>query len=239
MLTVPVIGVTAGHTPSSTSLPFNSVNEAYLRAIRRAGGLPLMIPVGNERKELEVLLKRLDGLLLTGGGDIDPARFGGLPHPRVYDIDEARDRQEIDLVQIAAATNLPFLGICRGCQVINIAMGGTLFTDIEDQKPGALKHDWFPGHPREYLAHEINIEKNSLLNTILNIQSAQTNSLHHQGINRLAPGLKASAHTPDGLIEAVEVNTRFGLGVQWHPEWLPEDPQMQAIFRALIEKAKG
>ncbi|HZU87529.1 MAG TPA: gamma-glutamyl-gamma-aminobutyrate hydrolase family protein [Anaerolineaceae bacterium] len=237
MNTAPIIGVTTGRIPTQTPLPFVGANESYLRAIRRAGGIPMLIPVGNQNDDLECILERLDGLLLTGGGDIDPVRFNGAPHPRVYDIDEARDQQEIDLVKQAITADLPFLAICRGVQVLNVALGGTLYTDIEDQKPNALKHDWFPDHPRNHLAHKITVQEDSLLHAILNCKTTKANSLHHQGIDQLAPDLKAVAVAPDGLIEAVETNTRFGLGVQWHPEWLTEDAKMQALFRALIEMA--
>jgi putative glutamine amidotransferase len=141
---------------------------------------------------------------------------------------------------MAVERNLPFLGICRGCQVINVALGGTLFTDIEAQKPDALKHDWFPHHPRDHRPHALQVEPGSLLSGLLGADNPQVNSLHHQGIDLLAPALKASAHAPDSLVEALELPGHpFGLGVQWHPEWLPDDPTMRALFEGLIQSARS
>ncbi len=240
MSSAPVIGVTTGRIPTQTPLPYVGANEAYLRAVRRAGGLPLLLPVGNQPDELDALLSRLDGLLFTGGGDIDPAFFNGLSNPKIYDIDRPRDEQEIALIRRAAESGLPFLGICRGTQVFNVALGGTLYTDIADQKPGALKHDWFPGHPREYLAHPVQAQPGSLLSRLLGSQAAQVNSLHHQGIDQLSPSLQATAYAPDGMVEAVELPGHpFALGVQWHPEWLPDDPAMRGLFAGLIQAAKA
>jgi putative glutamine amidotransferase len=186
------------------------------------------------------LLPRLDGLLITGGGDIDPARFGGPQHPRVYDIDTRRDDFEISLVQMAVKKGIPFLGICRGTQVINVALGGTLYTDLADQYPGALKHDNYPDIPRGYLAHHVSICTESRLALILGGDNFQVNSLHHQGLNYLAPDLSAAAFAPDRLIEAVElVGHPFGIGVQWHPEWMQEHEPQRQLFQALVQVASG
>ena len=240
-MAAPIIGITSTFTPA-TDGKFGtiSVGESYIQAVLRAGGLPLVIPVGLPREEQQAVFDRLDGVLLTGGGDIDPERFDGLPHPRVYDIDERRDDLEIRLVQMAVKANKPFLGICRGIQVINVALGGSLFTDIADQLENSLRHDWYPDIPRNYLAHPVSLQPDSRLAQILGGDLFEVNSLHHQGVERLAPSLRAVAYAPDHLIEAVELpNHPFGLGVQWHPEWLQEHLPQRQLFEALVQASAG
>ncbi|MBE0699622.1 MAG: gamma-glutamyl-gamma-aminobutyrate hydrolase family protein, partial [Anaerolineaceae bacterium] len=201
---------------------------------------PVIIPVAITSQDLQELFKRLNGLLLTGGGDINPDRFNGAPHPRVYDIDERRDEQEIDLVRLAAENGKPFLGICRGIQVINVAFGGTLFTDILDQMPGGFKHDYYPDSPRDYLAHPVSVTPGSMLAKILDGETFDVNSLHHQGTDRVAPQLSPVASSSDNLVEAVELQGHpFGLGVQWHPEWLQAYEPQRQLFRAFINAALG
>jgi putative glutamine amidotransferase len=212
---------------------------SYLRAVLAAGGIPLIIPPGLSLDQLNETLERLDGLVLIGGGDIDPQIFNGQAHPRVYGIDPERDALDLSLARLAAESRKPFLGICRGIQVINVALGGTLFTDIADQKDQALRHDWYPDIPRDHLAHPIRLEPNSHLAQILGGSQFEVNSLHHQGLEQIAPSLTVSAHSPDGLVEAVELADHpFGIGVQWHPECLPEHAPQRALFSALVEAAK-
>jgi putative glutamine amidotransferase len=214
------------------------VREAYLQAVLNAGGAPVLLPAGLPEEALSGLLSRLDGLLLTGGGDIDPARFSGALHSRVYGIDPERDETEIRLVQLAAETGKPFLGICRGIQAINVALGGSLYTHIADQLPGALKHDQTSDIPRDFLAHRVSITPGSRLAAILGGVDVAVNSLHHQGAQRVAPGLTAVALSPDGLVEAVELPGHpFGLGVQWHPECLQAYPPQRSLFQALVRAA--
>jgi putative glutamine amidotransferase len=239
ILTAPVIGITSNYTPPKEGkFGTIAIGEAYVQAVLSAGGLPVILPVGLSGEDLQTLFARLDGLLLTGGGDIDPVRFAGLPHPRVYDIDERRDALEIRLVQMAAETGKPFLGICRGIQVINVALGGTLFTDISDQLTNSLRHDWYPNIPRDYLSHPVSVAKGSLLAQVLGGEAFEVNSLHHQGLERLAPALRVAAYAPDHLIEGVELPGHpFGLGVQWHPEWLQEHAPQRQLFHALVRAA--
>jgi putative glutamine amidotransferase len=237
----PIIGVTTNYIPAQpdSSGQF-AISEKYTQAVLRAGGLPVILPLELPADSLAELLSRIDGLLLTGGADIDPARFDGASHPRVYGVMESRDDQELRLVRLAAEQGKPFLGICRGIQVINVALGGTLYTDIGDQMPNALKHDQFPGIPRDYLAHEVAVESGSLLEKALGGRAFAVNSLHHQGVERLAPGLKAVACAPDRLIEAVELPGHpFGLGVQWHPEWLQEHAPQRQLLRAFVDSARA
>jgi putative glutamine amidotransferase len=199
----------------------------------------LIIPTTLSPDQLEETLERLDGLVLIGGPDIDPQIFNGQGHPRVYGIDAQRDTLDLSLVRLAAAKRKPFLGICRGIQAINVALGGTLFTDIADQMAQPLRHDWYPDVPRDHLAHAVAVKPDSHLAKILGGSQFEVNSLHHQGLEQIAPALTVSAHSPDGLVEAVELQGHpFGIGVQWHPECLQQYAPQRAIFSALVEAAK-
>ncbi len=236
-MSLALIGITCG-MKNQAGRNLVGIPEAYMQAVFKAGGLPVIIPETVCAAELDGLRQRLDGLLLTGGADVDPVRFNGKPNPKVYGIDEQRDEVEINLARLAAGTGLPFLGICRGIQVINVALGGTLFTDIADQLPGALKHDFDSSTERAREAHPVQLESGSRLAHILGGNSVRVNSLHHQGIEKIAAGLRPIATAPDQLVEAVELPGHpFGLGVQWHPEAMPDLPQMQALFRAFVEAA--
>jgi len=232
----PLIGITGGLIDSSAGVPVCQLGQAYVTAVQRAGGIPMVIPVGIEGSALAGLLSRLDGVLLSGGGDIDPLLFNGAPHPKVYGISPERDAMEITLVKTALQMDKPLLAICRGIQVLNVALGGQLYTHIQDQVEHSLKHDWFPKFPRDKLAHTVSLKCESQLDQIYGADEIRVNSLHHQGISRVGEGLIATAFAPDGLVEGLEVKgAAFALGVQWHPECLPDDPGTQKLFRAFIQ----
>ena len=214
------------------------VTEAYVQAVLMAGANPVLVPLGLPDDRLQGLLARLDGILFSGGGDIHPQRYGAQPHPLVNTVDEDRDRVEIALVRQAVESEKPFLGICRGLQVVNVALGGSLYEDLLEQHPNSLKHDHFPDEARDFLAHSVSIDKGSQLSDILGAAEMDVNSLHHQGIRLLAPPLRAAAHAPDGVIEAVEALVHpFGLAVQWHPEWLQAHLAMRALFERFVRAA--
>jgi putative glutamine amidotransferase len=238
-MTQPLIGLTTNRVLSKANIPIMSAAEAYVQAVYQAGGLPVLIPLGIADADLVALVERLDGLLLTGGGDIAPERYGGQPHPQVYDIDPDRDRLELSLVARAAQGGMPFLGICRGFQVVSVALGGSLYEDILDQHPGALKHDYFPGYPRDQLVHPVKITPGSRLAEILGDTELEVNSLHHQGVRQVPTALRTTALAPDGIPEAVELPGHpFGLAVQWHPEWLQAHAPMRRLFEAFVGAAK-
>jgi putative glutamine amidotransferase len=187
-------------------------------------------------------LAGLDGLLLTGGEDVDPARYGEPTHATVVDVEKARDDFEIGLVSEARARKLPVFAICRGIQLLNVAGGGSLVQDIPSQVPGALDHQLaVPAHQPFALAHEIWIDKDTLLARLMNdrLNDADTcdvNSRHHQAIKQLAAGLRVSATAPDGVIEAVEdPSGAFCLGVQWHPENFWRTGEFRALFEGFVE----
>jgi putative glutamine amidotransferase len=244
-MSVPLIGITTSRLLTDKDKVLINMHEAYVQSVVKAGGVPVLIPTGISPSSWANILSHLSGVLITGGADVDPARYHGEHHPTVYGIDPDRDALEIFLVQQCAQANLPLLGICRGIQVINVALGGTLYADIVSYKPGALKHDWFPDWPRDYLAHEIRLVKDSQIINFLSPDhhesdgTIKVNSMHHQGVCDLGPTLKPVAFSPDGLVEAVElVGHPFGVGVQWHPECLPEIETMRALFRGFIDAAK-
>jgi putative glutamine amidotransferase len=211
------------------------VQQSYTNAILQAGGIPVLIPSSLAENEWQELFTHLDGILFPGGADIAIERFGGSAHPAVYGVDEARDAIELGLASLAAESGKPFMGICRGCQVVNVALGGTLYTHIPDQHPNALMHN---NEDFSFLAHPVRIEEGSSLGKILGEPILKVNSLHHQGIKEVAPSLKAVAFAPDGLIEAVELPEHpFAFAVQWHPEWLIDQQPIQRLFTAFVEAA--
>lgn len=231
----PLIGITGGLTTNKAGSKVCQVGQAYILAVQKAGGVPVMIPVGSDASSLDALLLKVDGLLFTGGGDIDPQRFNGKPHPRVYGISPERDEMEFSLLAKVLDACKPFLAICRGIQVLNVAFGGDLYTHVQDQHLPSLRHDWYPKFPRDKLAHEVDLVKGSKLHEIFGKDQIRVNSLHHQGVAGVGKGLTATAFAPDGLVEGLEVeDADFALGVQWHPECLPDDAGMQALFKALI-----
>ena len=239
-MSYPLIGITTTRRPHAEVRSQIVVTEAYVQAVAVAGGCPVMVPLGLSPELLDGIQARLDGILFTGGGDIDPAFYGAAPHPKVGDVDLDRDGVELYLLEKAVSQGVPFLGICRGLQLINVGLGGTLYADIAVQRPDALRHDFYPDYPRDYLAHAVEIRTGSRLAGILGDARVEVNSLHHQGIDRLAPGLTSVASAPDEIVEAVELpEHRFGLAVQWHPEWLGEHAPMRALFQDFVRAAEG
>lgn len=210
---------------------------SYVNAVLAAGGLPVLIPLALSSEDLQALLPRLDGVLLPGGGDIEPSYYGGNDDdPSVRDVDKVRDAFELALIRHAVQNNKPMLAICRGLQVFNVALGGSLWEDIGNQMPGAIRHDYFGKGMRDHLAHDVKVSRGSLLHDILGTDALRVNSLHHQGIRALAPDLTASAVSTDNLIEAVEVDGHpFAVGVQWHPEHLLQaEPRMTLLFKRFV-----
>jgi putative glutamine amidotransferase len=181
-------------------------------------------------------------VFLTGGVDVDPARYGEERLPVCGATDPDRDAVEILLLRHAMDRHLPVLAVCRGIQILNVSCGGTLYQDVAAQVPAALKHDYFPtpqNPDRKYLAHDVAVKANTRLGVILGAAVVPVNSMHHQAIKDLAPGLLPNAYAPDGIIEGVEgANGRYLIGVQWHPEELAESrPEMRRLFTSFVEAA--
>ena len=227
----PIIGISAGKTLNNQQISQINLNENYILAIQAAEGIPFIIPTGISQLEIEQIINRLDAILLSGGGDIETSIYNGMPNSKVTNVDPARDNLELFLARLAYKLQKPLLGICRGCQVMNAAFGGTLYSDIPSQYETSIRHDCYPGIARDFEAHSIEVAKDSKLQNFFFGNGLKVNSLHHQGINQLADIFTAVAHSPDGLIEAVEAfDHPFYIGVQWHPEWMLTSPSMQNLF---------
>jgi putative glutamine amidotransferase len=238
----PLIGLTTYRKIAEDSgAPLFGLMRSYVDAVAAAGGIPLLIPLGLDSDDLPLILRRIDGLILPGGGDIDPAAYHGEAHQEVRGIDEDRDRIEINLARHAVQTRKPFLAICRGHQVLNVALGGTMWEDLASQVPGHIRHDYYGVGARTDRPHTVQVRRGSHLAAILNSEEVPVNSLHHQGLRDLASELSVSAIAPDGLVEGVEIEGHpFGIGVQWHPENLVGiDPAMLNLFVSLINAASN
>jgi putative glutamine amidotransferase len=237
-MSIPVIGLTTYNAKNQDGFPIAALSYKYVDAISKAGAAPVLIPAGQNNQALQSLIDRLDGILLTGGGDIEVDHYHGATHPSLESVDPERDTIEFAIIRSTVKSGKPFLGICRGFQVVNVALGGTLFTHIQDQLPGALKHDYDSRLERQVLAHEVIMEKESIVARILGETRLMVNSLHHQGADGLASGLRVAGRAPDGLVEAIELPDHpFGVAVQWHPEWLMDQVASIRLFRAFIEAA--
>jgi putative glutamine amidotransferase len=237
-MTQPVIGITASIDHRSPAFGETySLTRKYAEGVLQAGGVPVIVPHNLDENALCAVLARLDGVVLSGGGDIDPALFSEDNHPATCEIESDRDRVELTLARWAVERDIPFLGICRGIQVLNVALGGSLLQDIPSQVPDALPHSFDrKTTPRHYLAHPVQIDPDSQLARVMQRDVAQTNSWHHQAIKQAADRLRVTAVAPDGVVEAVEVpGQRFAIAVQWHPEWLFEERvEHRRLFEELV-----
>jgi putative glutamine amidotransferase len=233
----PLIGVTTSTTIDQ--YPERAyVNAAYLRAVQRAGGVPVLLPPHLDIASRDELWRRVDGLLLTGGGDLDPERFGEVPHATVYEISSARDQLELGLVDAALDAGVPLVAICRGIQVLNVALGGTLWQDVPSDLGTTIAHS--QKERRDQATHPVTVSGETQLAEVLGAHEIVVNSFHHQAIRKLGSGLREVAWAPDGVIEGVELAgaPALVLGVQWHPEDLVEhDAAAANLFRALVEAA--
>lgn len=237
----PIIGITTFREKREKG-EYNSINFGYAEAVIAAGGLPVFIPIVPEDVATEILENgSIDGLIFSGGEDVAPRYFGEEPILQIGGIDSKRDAMEFKLLDEACKRKIPVLGICRGHQLINVAFDGTLYQDIDSQVQSAMGHH--PTHiNRDELFHSVNIKKESVLHDIFKNEKIYVNSFHHQGIKKLGKGLKAAALSCEGIVEAfetVDMNDKFILGIQWHPENLVNRyPEFLGIFKLLVEKAK-
>jgi putative glutamine amidotransferase len=233
----PIIGITTNQGKNSDDHPTVYLMQSYIRAIMQAGGAPVLIPSMLAEGGWDALYSRLDGILFSGGGDIALEYSPGDPHPRIEGVDLLRDSVELSMLRAAASDGKPFLGICRGCQVMNVALGGTLYTHIQDQLLNSLDHS-YPGDMRTFLVHDVKIETGTRLAGVVEERVLKVNSLHHQGVKDVAPGLRISAYAPDGLVEGIELPDHpFGMAVQWHPEWLTDQLPTRKLFGRFVSAA--
>lgn len=228
----PLIGITACHEEK-----IYKTNDTYIRAVLRAGGVPLLFPCAAGPDACRQLVAAVDGLLIPGGVDTAPQFFGEEPIPKVTCIDGEQDRFELELIRLGAEMGKPILAICRGCQIVNVAFGGTLYQDIPSQLPEAQGH-YQQTASRSEPYHTVHILPGSVLAAALGEKALVTNSYHHQAVKKLAEGFTACARTQDGVIEGIENGDGSILGVQWHPECMEERyPRFQGLFSAFIERA--
>ncbi len=239
MIDKPLIGITAYPMIwPETGWPYDASYAGNARAIERAGGLPILIPAHLSDDTLRVIYERVDAVLLPGGGDVDPKHYGAQPHPTTAHINALRDRTELALARWAVAEDRPILGICRGHQLLNVAMGGTLIQDISSQTHTHLKHDTPFTTPRSAIIHDVHIAPDSRLAQIIGDTKIPVNSIHHQAVDVVAPSARVVAQSADGIVEALELPQKtFALSVQWHPEDM-ENEAMHRLFTAFVEAAR-
>lgn len=194
------------------------LEEEMILAVGVAGGLPLILPDLRSEVLSAELLEGMDGLLLTGGSDLSPESYGEAPRDPSWEGDRRRDLYELALVHAARERGLPILGICRGCQLLNVAFGGTLWQDISTECEGALLHRDPVSYDQK--SHALEVDPDSRLAEMLGAGPHEVNSVHHQGLKQLGAGLRVLARAPDGIVEAIEATSGYALGIQWHPEWL-------------------
>ena len=239
MTNPPMIGVSTSITVGGAPPERAYVNSTYLNAIQQAGGVPVLLPPQLSGASLSRLLRGLDGLVLTGGGDVDPALFGEAPHSKVYDVAPSRDTVEVTSVRVALDRRLPILAICRGAQVLNVALGGSLYQDVGSDPGTSLRHS--QEEPRDQPSHKVAVEPGSRLAETLGADEIEVNSMHHQAVKRLGAGQRPVAWAPDQLVEGLELTdpSRFVLGVQWHPEELVgQSEPARRLFAALVSHAR-
>lgn len=227
-LNPPIIGITtSGHNITGSF----SLRGEYVQAVRSAGGIPILLPPG-EPEESSAILEQVDGLLFSGGGDIDPAAYNGSPHPTIYNVDPERDRCELALANLVLGTDIPVLGICRGLEVLVVATGGSLVAHLPDEFGEEVVH-----RAAQLLSieHSVQIAPGSLLNTVIGTTQATVVSWHHQAVSIVPPGWRVTARADDGVIEALEHERHpWAIAVQWHPELSINDPLQKRILRAFI-----
>lgn len=236
MKDMPLIGITPGYISDNNRL---FIGNGYVNGVNKAGGFAVLLPLTDEKLLLEQAISQCDGFLLSGGPDIDASTYGELNYNFNGEISPYRDKMDISIAKMAVEQGKPVLGICRGMQVLNIALGGTLYQDIHSQikDRDLIKHS--QEAPKWHPIHDISIEKNSRLWHIFNKDCISVNSFHHQAVKDVGSRLKVTAVSPDGIIEAVEHESHiFAVGVQCHPEIMwQENEEILKLFRAFVRAA--
>jgi putative glutamine amidotransferase len=213
------------------------LNEKYSEAIENSGGKLQML---DSKEDIDKFIDQADGVLLPGGNDVNTMLYGEERKSHTQPPHDERDMFELYLIERAMEKKLPILGVCRGLQILNVKLGGTLYQDVQKEMDGSIRHDWHEENSepisRSLLVHPVSFDGNSRLHTLVGKDSVDVNSLHHQGIKDLGKGLVASGHSPDGLVEAVEMpDYPYLVGVQWHPEELYSTPVWKNFFDNFVE----
>lgn len=242
----PLIGITCSmglgiYSMTMENLPQEQhrMNDSYIKAIVQAGGVPVVIPSYEDISLVKEVIDRLDGVLLSGGGDLAPALYSRRPNSHLGSVSPRRDAAEIAIAQyVIRETDKPLLGICRGVQVMNVAMGGSLYIDLPDE--GKLAHS-LTMYPRHHVSHEVEVTEGTHLAAAMGAGRNQVNSFHHEAVKDLAEGFAVSANSvPDDVVEAIELpGERFVVGVQWHPEELTARAEARQLFQNFVKAAQG
>ena len=218
-----------------------SMGKGYIQSVIAAGGVPLMVPVTLDEREMRALYEQCGGVLLAGGGDVDPAEFNEPVHEKIGYIDRDRDRAEFAVTRWAMAEDKPLFGICRGIQTLNVALGGSLVQDIPSQWQGAVHHNGhYDGARRDDVLHTVCVEPGTCVWQMMRQAEVGVNSFHHQSVKRVAEGFVITARAPDGIIEAIEhPGMRFAVAVQWHPEEMSATREdMLNLFVSFVNAAQ-
>ncbi len=218
----------------------DQIGTTYTTAVIKAGGLPFLIPLDYPLDELSVIRESYDGLILVGGGDVETARYGGKDHPTVGEVWPIRDEIESRLANMAYDSGWPVFGICRGIQIMNVAAGGKLYSDIPDQVPNVrFVHQQTSAVPRDHIVHKVNVLPGTLLHRILGKDTIAVNSFHHQAVSEPGKRMTITAYSEDGIPEGLELEGHpFALGVQWHPECMQTYDDHMKLFRAFVDACR-
>jgi putative glutamine amidotransferase len=231
----PLIGLTADIADKRVQL-----NRDYHDAIAKSGGIPVILPYVTDLQQMKKLASKLDGLVLTGGNDISPRFFQEEPHPHLGEVSPERDQFEIEFLKIFYPTKKPIFAICRGIQVINVFLGGTLYQDLPSESDSGIQHS--QKAPRHYAAHSIQVFPDTFLYQVVKSDKIFVNTYHHQAVKQVANSLRVSAVAPDGVIEGIETKEqdRFLLGVQWHPEGMYDtEKHAREMFQTFIKECES
>lgn len=231
----PIIGINCDYEEKGKQ-PYSFLYRDYGEAIIAAGGIPLLLPIIKDKNDVELLLTKIGGLLLTGGNDIPPHRYGKEKHKNTVCVHPDKDISDFTLLETAIKVKKPILAICYGTQLVNVALGGSLIQDIPSEVETPIIHK--DSNNKQY-THSVTVNKDTLLYKIVGTDRIEANSTHHQAIKKAGKGLTDTAHTADGITEAIELNDyQFLLGVQWHPERMIDIPHHLALFKALVNASK-
>lgn len=234
----PLIGLPTLAIPPGPKPPRYGINQSYVRALAAAGCAAVLIPILDDHERLRAIYERLDGIVFPGGADVAPHEYGEEPIDNLNVVESERDRVELRLARWAFDDDLPALGICRGQQLINVALGGTLYQDLMHQGATTVEHSDADGRARTKLIHRVRLDPDSRLAQLIDETTVDVNSLHHQAVKDVAPALRATGTADDGVIEAVESpERRFWIAVQWHPEEIDDVPWVRRLFAGFAHAA--
>jgi putative glutamine amidotransferase len=235
----PLVGLPTLAIPPGPKPPRYGINQSYVRALVASGCAPVMIPLLDDDERLRAIYERLDGIVLPGGADVAPQAYGEEPIRDLNVVEAPRDRTELMLARWAFADDLPLLGICRGQQVLNVALSGSLWQDLRHQGVTSVEHSDADGRARTALMHRVRLDPDSRLAQLIDETEIQVNSLHHQAIKTIAPQLRVTGKSDDGVIEAIESpERRFLIAVQWHPEEIDDLPWVRRLFQGFARAAQ-